>query len=184
MLTSTRRPPTASERRRPPWYVIVLRVLAVLVALGALGVFSYYAARLTLSPVNDRGQAGGNVDPGHSLRFYLDQPTWDAARQIGGNMVLLAPLGVLLPIVSTRLRGPLRLALVGAMASLAIETVQGTVVLGRAFDVDDIILNTAGVVLAYLLVGRKLSHLLRGRPQPDGSGTSRKTLSSRSTRSA
>jgi glycopeptide antibiotics resistance protein len=70
---------------------------------------------------------------------------------------------VLLPVVSTRLRGPLRLALVGALLSLAIETVQGAVVLGRAFDVDDVILNTAGVVLAYLLVGRRVSRLVRGR---------------------
>ncbi|WP_235017712.1 VanZ family protein [Thermomonospora echinospora] len=141
----------------------VLRVLGVLVALGALGVFCYYAALLTLSPVQDNGQAGGNLDPGHSLRFYFDRPLWEAAVQLGGNLVLLAPLGVLLPVVSTRLRGPLRLALVGAMASLAIETVQGAVVLGRAFDVDDVILNTAGVVLAYLLIGRKVSHVVRGR---------------------
>jgi glycopeptide antibiotics resistance protein len=138
-------------------------VLGVLAALGALGVFSYYAARLTLSPVHDNGQAGGNIDPGDSLRFYFDRPAGEAAMQLGGNLALLAPLGVLLPVVSTRLRGPLRLALVGAMASLAIEIVQGSVVLGRAFDIDDVILNTVGVVLAYLLVGRKVSHLVRGR---------------------
>jgi glycopeptide antibiotics resistance protein len=163
VLTSAEKHSTASEDRRTRWYVTVLRVFGVLVALGALGVFSYWAARLTLSPVQDNGQAGGNLDPGHSLRFYFDRPAGEAARQLGGNLALLAPLGVLLPVVSTRLRGPLRLALVGAMASLAIETVQGAAVLGRAFDIDDVILNTAGVVLAYLLVGRRVSRLVRGR---------------------
>ncbi|REE95115.1 VanZ family protein [Thermomonospora umbrina] len=164
MLASAEPPTTAPHDRSPLRHgiVLVLRALGVLIALGVLGVFSYYAARLTLSPVEDNGQAGGNTDPGDSLRFYLDRPGPDALRQLGGNLALLAPLGVLLPVVFTRLRGPLRLALIGALLSLAIETVQGAVVLGRAFDVDDVILNTAGVVLAYLVAGRWISRLVRG----------------------
>lgn len=153
----------AAAGERVPWYVVALRVMVVIVALGFLGVFFYFAFKLTLTPVDDNGQAGGNTDPGRSLRFYMDQPTKDALLQIGGNVVLLAPLGVLLPLVWTTLRGPVRLALVSGMLSLAIETVQGTFVMGRAFDVDDVILNVAGVVLAYLLIGRKLSLKLRGR---------------------
>ncbi|GAA4069236.1 MULTISPECIES: VanZ family protein [Actinomadura] len=159
-----------SETEDPPkedsgtrWYVVLLHVIAVGVALAALGAFFYFALRFTLSPIDDHGQAGGNTDPGRSLRFYLDRPAKEALVQVGGNLILLAPLGVLLPVVSTRMRGPVRLALVGAVVSLMIETVQGTVVLGRAFDVDDVILNTVGVVLAYLLIGRKTSRLLRGR---------------------
>ncbi|WP_242886135.1 VanZ family protein [Actinomadura litoris] len=142
--------------------MIALRVVAVTIALAFLGVFCYFAFRLTLTPVDDNGQAGGNTDPGDSLRFYLNRPSGDAALQIGGNLALLAPLGVLLPIVWVSLRGPIRLALVAGMCSLAIETVQGTVVMGRAFDVDDVILNVVGVVLAYLLLGRRLSKSIRG----------------------
>jgi glycopeptide antibiotics resistance protein len=48
------------------------------------------------------------------------------------------------------------------MLSLAIETVQGFLVMGRAFDVDDVILNVAGVVIAYVFLGRRLSRSLRG----------------------
>jgi glycopeptide antibiotics resistance protein len=155
--------PAAIGRERPSWHVVVLRVLAVLLALAVLGVFFYYAFRLTLSPVEDNGQAGGNTDPGRSLRFYLDDPTPDALRQLGGNLMLLAPLGVLLPVVSVRLRGPVRLALLTAILSLIIEGTQGYLVLGRAFDIDDAILNVAGVVLAYLLAGRPLSLAIRGR---------------------
>lgn len=157
------RPSPRPVRRKVPWYVMILRVLGVLSALAALGVFFYYAARLTLSPVADNGQAGGNTDPGWSFRFYFDRPVKEALRQLGGNLMLLAPLGVLLPVVSTRLRGPLRLALIGAMVSFSIEILQGLAVPGRAYDIDDVILNTAGVVLAYLLIGRKVSHLVRGR---------------------
>lgn len=164
MLTPTRR---RSRKRTPKeqqkWFVTPLRLLAVVVALGALGVFSYLAARLTLSPVNDHGQAVGNTHAGRTLRFYLDRPSLtEAAKEIGGNVALLAPLGVLLPIVVSRLRGPIRIALVGGFLSLAIETVQGMFVVGRAFDVDDVILNTAGVLLAYVFIGRPLANLIRG----------------------
>ncbi|MFC5746426.1 VanZ family protein [Actinomadura rugatobispora] len=148
--------------RRPPWYVLLLRVLAVAVALAALAAFFYFCFRLTLSPVADNGQAGGNTDPGRSLRFYFDQPVRDALPQVGGNLLLLAPLGVLLPLLSARFRGPVRLGVLAVLLSLAIETVQGLAVLGRAFDVDDVILNALGVVLAYALLGRALARKIMG----------------------
>ncbi|WP_236009085.1 VanZ family protein [Actinomadura physcomitrii] len=152
----------AERGEKAPWYILVFRVLVVTIALAVLGVFFYFAFRLTLTPVHDNGQAGGNVHPGHSLRFYLDRPTKEAVLQIGGNLALLAPLGVLMPIVWKSLRGPIRLALLTGAFSLAIETVQGAVVMGRAFDVDDVILNVAGVMIAYVLLGRRLSRTLRG----------------------
>lgn len=152
----------AAPGEKAPWYVLVLRAFVVTVALAVLGVFFYFAFRLTLTPVNDHGQAGGNLHPGRSLRFYMDRPTKEAFLQIGGNLALLAPLGVLLPIVWRSLRGPLRLMLVTGAFSLAIETVQGAVVMGRAFDIDDVILNVAGVLIAYFLLGRRLSKKVRG----------------------
>ncbi|QXJ20482.1 VanZ family protein [Actinomadura graeca] len=152
----------AATGERLSWWVIALRAVAVTIALGFLAVFCYIAFRLTLTPVHDNGQAGGNTDPGRSLRFYADRPVKEAVLQIGGNLALLAPLGVLLPVVWVSLRGPIRLALLTGMCSLAIETVQGAFVIGRAFDVDDVILNVAGVVLAYLLLGRRLSKSVRG----------------------
>lgn len=139
------------------------RTLAVLAAVVALGLFSYGAYRLTLTPVHDGGQATGNTHPGRTLRFYLDRPSVrEALIQIGGNLVLLAPLGILLPVVFTRLRGVVRVTVAAALISLVIETSQGVIIAGRAFDADDVILNTAGVLLAYLLAGRRIVRLVRG----------------------
>lgn len=107
----------AASGERVPWYIILLRAVVVVVALGFLGVFFYFAFRLTLTPVHDNGQAGGNTDPGRSLRFYMDRPTKEALLQVGGNLALLAPLGVLLPLVWTSLRGPVRLALLTGVLS-------------------------------------------------------------------
>lgn len=161
--TGSSRPGPSGRRRRSPWYVTVFRVLAVSAAAVGLVVFCYYAARVTLTPVADNGQAGGNTDPGWSFRFYYNKPVSEALQQLGGNLLLLAPLGVLLPVVSTRLRGPVRLTLLGCLISLAIESAQGLLVTGRAFDIDDVILNTSGVLLAYLLIGRRVSYLVRGK---------------------
>lgn len=165
----TKRPPTKKSRTRGGsgtrrrWLVLVARTLAVSAAVVALGVFSYWAYRLTLTPVHDRGQATGNTHPGHTLRFYLDRPSVkEAVIQIGGNLVLLAPLGILLPVVFTRLRGVVRTTACAALISLMIETSQGVLISGRAFDADDVILNTAGVLLTYLLVGRRIARLVRG----------------------
>jgi hypothetical protein len=162
---SGKRPAKRSGTRsaQTAWYVTALRALAVLAAVGALAVFVYWAGRLTLTPVHDRGQALGNTRPGHTLRFYLDRPSVrDAAAQIGGNLVLLAPLGILLPVLITRLRNVVMVTIAGALVSLAIELAQGSLIAGRAFDADDVILNTAGVGLTYLIVGRRIARLVRG----------------------
>jgi len=140
----------------------------ILCGLAALVVFAYWAYLFTLRPVNDpNGWAVGNTEPGHTLKFYLDRPSVkEAAKAIGGNLALLAPLGVLLPVIFKGLRGLIRLTLLVALISLAIETVQGTLVSGRTFDVDDIILNTIGAALAYLLVGRWVARLVHGAKRP------------------
>ncbi|MEO3784621.1 VanZ family protein [Actinocorallia sp. B10E7] len=142
----------------------LIRVAALLTALAAMAVFAYWACVFTLTPVPDpRGWAVGNTEPGRTLRFYLDRPSVkEAAIAIGGNLLLLAPMGVLLPMASRRMRGPLRLTVLAALVSLGIETVQGLAVSGRTFDIDDIILNSAGVLLAYLFAGRRVARLVHG----------------------
>ena len=149
--------------KRPPWHVVALRALAVLAAVVALGLFSYWAYRVTLTPIHDRGQATGNTHPGRTLRFYLDRPSVkEALVQIGGNLVLLAPLGILLPVIFTWLRTVVRITAAAVVIALVIEASQGALIAGRAFDADDVILNTIGVLLAYLLAGRRVARLVRG----------------------
>ncbi|ROO89190.1 VanZ like protein [Actinocorallia herbida] len=143
----------------------ILRFFTGVITLAALVVFCYWAYRFTLTPVPDpNGWAVGNGEPGKTLRFYLDRPSIkEAVHAIGGNLALLAPLGVMLPILFKSLRGPLRLTIVGAVLSFGIEIVQHFAVSGRTFDVDDIILNSVGVLLAYLLIGRRAARLVHGR---------------------
>ena len=67
---------------------------------------------------------------------------------LAGNMFIFAPFGFLLPIMNRRLKGFFQVTLLSLELSLAVETVQLITKVG-SFDVDDILLNTLGVVLGY-----------------------------------
>ena len=79
------------------------------------------------------------------LKFWI--------RNIGGNLVLLMPLGILLPILWNKFRGLKVMIITGLSISFMIEALQLLSVLignrGRAFDVDDLILNTIGAGIGY-----------------------------------
>lgn len=75
--------------------------------------------------------------------------------QLGGNTILLFPLGCFLPLLFKRMRQAKRVIIAGFIASLIIETSQFTIssMIGltyRSFDVDDLILNTIGSAIGYL----------------------------------
>lgn len=80
-----------------------------------------------------------------------------ALRQIGGNLILFAPLGYLLPLIfKNKLNTFIKISITALIFSASIEIIQFTAncFMGfpyRAADIDDIILNTIGAVLGYLL---------------------------------
>ncbi|MCD7438043.1 VanZ family protein [Streptomyces lincolnensis] len=131
----------------------------MLFAFAFMVAFAVVLARLTLEPSPASAPlTHTNMRPGSSLRAYLDQPELrDAVRQIGGNLVLGIPFGILVPVLAPRTRGVLRVLLLTAIVMLMVEFAQGALVDGRAFDVDDVILNTTGALIGYLLLGRRLS---------------------------
>lgn len=69
---------------------------------------------------------------------------------IVGNIVGFMPGGFFLPVVSRRSKKWYNTVLIGAGFSLFVETVQLVFQVG-SFDVDDMILNTAGAGLGYIL---------------------------------
>ncbi|MEV6612839.1 VanZ family protein [Streptomyces sp. NPDC051051] len=149
--------------RRP--LPLPLRLLAMLIAFVFMVAFAVVLARLTLEPSPaSEALVHSNLRPGQSLRAYLDQPELrDAVKQIGGNLLLGVPFGVLVPVVAPRARGLVRVLLLTASVMLLVEFAQGALVTGRAFDVDDVILNTTGALIGYLLVGRRMSRAVHAR---------------------
>ncbi|MDH6622308.1 VanZ family protein [Streptomyces sp. LBL] len=156
-------PRKPSRERRPlPW---PLRLLAMACAFAFMVAFAVVLARLTLEPSPASVDlTHTNMHPGRSLRAYLDQPELrDAVKQIGGNLLLGVPFGVLVPVVAPGTRGILRILLLTAVVMLMVEFAQGALITGRAFDVDDVILNTTGALIGYLLLGRRLSRAVHAR---------------------
>nr|WP_230992250.1 VanZ family protein [Streptomyces endocoffeicus] len=141
------------------------RVMVLLLAFVCMVGFAAALAKATLVPSPASVDlVHTNLHPGRSLRAYVDQPAFqDTVKQIGGNVLLGAPFGVLLPMLVPKARGAVRVVVVTALVMVAVETVQGLIVEGRAFDIDDVILNTSGALLGYVVVGRWLGHALHPR---------------------
>ncbi|MFF7361399.1 VanZ family protein [Streptomyces sp. NPDC008125] len=146
--------------RKRNWAHTLLRAGILVVAFVGLVAFSVVLAKVTLTPSPaSAGIAHSNMTPGRSLRQYAEDYTFLAAcKQAGGNILLGAPFGVLLPILVPRRLRMLRMVLLTVVVMVVVELAQGAVVQGRAFDIDDVILNTTGALLGYLVVGRRISH--------------------------
>ncbi|CDA06104.1 glycopeptide antibiotics resistance protein [Blautia caecimuris] len=69
---------------------------------------------------------------------------------IFGNVIGFIPLGFILPVISRRWRSGFLIVLSGFSLSLCVETIQLVTRVG-CFDVDDLILNTAGAAAGYVL---------------------------------
>lgn len=66
-----------------------------------------------------------------------------------GNVIGFIPYGFILPVITHKCRNGLFIVASGFSLSLLVETVQLIAKVG-CFDVDDLILNTLGVLLGYL----------------------------------
>jgi len=76
----------------------------------------------------------------------LDDPT--AIRNLTGNLFLLTPLGIFLPVLFQKIQTFWRVLGIGLLITLIIETFQ-MFLLVRVFDIDDIILNAFGVIIGF-----------------------------------
>nr|WP_198429149.1 VanZ family protein [Nocardia bovistercoris] len=64
--------------------------------------------------------------------------------QLGGNLLVFAALGFLLPVRHPWFAHSHRILLTGAAASIAVETAQFALAIGRHTSVDDVLLNAVG----------------------------------------
>lgn len=72
------------------------------------------------------------------------------ALNIFGNVVGFVPFGCILPVMDRRFQNVLLVTVSGFSLSLCVETVQLIFRVG-CFDVDDLVLNTLGAFLGYML---------------------------------
>ncbi|MFF4173130.1 VanZ family protein [Streptomyces sp. NPDC001744] len=158
---------------------VVVRVVGSVLLLAHLLLVAWVALR----PRDVAWVTPPNTVPLDGLRADLALGGAEAARLIGEGLVLLAPLGVLLPMADGRLRvsgwaSLARTTAAGALVSLAVELLQ-TAVPGQVVDVDSVLLNTAGVALAHLLLVPAGRSRLRRRAEAGRTGSSGGTVRGR-----
>ncbi|MFJ7910287.1 VanZ family protein [Kitasatospora sp. NPDC096204] len=115
---------------------------------------------LVLRPLPVAWVYDANLTPLASLR---SSSGW----QVVGELLLLAPLGVLLPLAGGRLRAPwlpsfLRTTGVSALLATALEFLSSWAP-GHVLNVDHILLAVVGVAVVHLALVPGLRHLLRDR---------------------
>jgi glycopeptide antibiotics resistance protein len=135
---------------------------AALIALHLTAVY-WLAVRSMSGP----WVAAGSTTPFHTIRAYLALGPVAGAWHLGGALLLLAPLGLLFPLVGGRVDAHApgsfaRTTFGGLMLAFGAEVVR-TGIAGQIFDVDVVLLNTAGVALAYLAVVPATRAALRRR---------------------
>ncbi|MET8623241.1 VanZ family protein [Kitasatospora sp. NPDC004669] len=135
-----------------------------LAGLAGLALHLTLALWLVLRPLPVAWVYDANLTPLASLR---SSTTW----QVVGEFLLLAPLGVLLPLAGGRIRAPwlpsfLRTTGVSALLATGLEFLSSWTP-GHVLNVDHILFAVIGVVIAHLALVPGLRHLLRDRrPNP------------------
>jgi glycopeptide antibiotics resistance protein len=134
-------------------------------------VYLFVVAAITIVPTRiarpraPRSNHINLVPLGYSFTCFRQNPqmhprlTMFCLRNTLGNIALFLPLGILLPLLFPGFRSFGRVALLAAFLSLSIETIQFfSAFIGnfRAVDIDDVLLNTFGACLGFVIyrVGR------------------------------
>jgi hypothetical protein len=108
---------------------------------------------------------GVSLVPLRDLAELVKGPAGAAFAQVGGNLLVFAALGALLPIRSPRFTRLWHVALLAASLSVTVEALQYGLSLGRVSSSDDVLLNAAGAVLASLV-----TRPWHATPAPAGTG--------------
>jgi len=132
-------------------------------AIIALVVWASKVVNLTIVGYTGLPRMSGEWRPFFSMwRIVTDSDEW--LYQLGGNVALFLPLGLLLPIAwRSVFRRLIPTLLTGLLLSSVIEVAQTTVISGRVATTDDVVLNVLGTSLGWLLW-----HISRARGRPPG----------------
>lgn len=115
--------------------------------------FLFFADSYGRAPAIDR-EYRYNLVPFVEIRRF-----WTYREQLGflavftnlfGNVIGFIPLGFIPPIISNYMRSGIFITIIGLSLSLCVEVIQLITKVGSC-DVDDVILNTLGAVLGYML---------------------------------
>ncbi len=139
---------TLSSKRR----VKVFSAIFLVVYMAALAYVCFFSEKY--GRTNVYAEYHYNLIPFNEIkRFftYRDEIGLDAfIINMLGNVLVFSPFGFFVPVIAPRFRRALRMILLTLLLSLVIEIIQLLCRVG-SFDVDDLILNTFGGWLGYIV---------------------------------
>ena len=129
------------------YLIIAARILVFRYPLSEF----YHILRLWDKSIITYGLSRANFIPFRTIKMYIrHRSTLNSFANLFGNLFILTPLGFLLPFAWKKQHSIFLITAMGFLVSMAVETLQLVLGIG-AFDVDDLILNTLGVMLGYIL---------------------------------
>lgn len=143
---------------KPLKVILYLLLLSCLLVLSkyilfkkSLSSYKNYFAREYSSNTYKQGLNHANTTPFKTIKLMQSSSLDDTYKMqnLAGNVAGFIPLGILLPILFWRKGKGLKTVFFIFLISFAFETIQLITGLG-VFDVDDLILNTAGGIIGYL----------------------------------
>jgi glycopeptide antibiotics resistance protein len=129
-----------------------LFILYIIIAVILLFLSPY---RQAAHEINSAGSNPYNIIPFKTITDYIkasshiNQSIWMS--NLFGNVLAFFPLGIFLPWLFERFLGFWRTIITVFLATSSVEILQFATRVG-SFDIDDIILNTIGGALGYLLI--------------------------------
>ncbi len=115
--------------------------------------YKQYFAREYKNYSVSEGWKKANTVPFRTIDMYkkgVERNNSNAEYNLLGNFIGFVPFGILLPLFLPWFRHGIKMLLAGFILSLGFETLQLLTGLG-VWDVDDLLLNTAGAVAGYIL---------------------------------
>lgn len=165
-----------ARRRALPAGTLLARVGLILVLAALL---TYTLPQWNRTDLVPDGQTW-NLVPLRTIRSQIAALGYDgkeSIRQLAGNLLLFVPIGFLLPVAWTGTRPFCATLLAGLSVTLAVELIQLLItvtlpVWPRWADIDDVLLNTTGVVLGWIAwrfsLGRRRQRLSRAAGEGHG----------------
>ncbi len=130
----------------------VIGVLLFIAYLAGMVYFLFFAE--SMGRLNtDRGYCY-NLEPFKEIKRFLvyhnEVGSVGVILNLFGNILCFVPFGLFLPFINEKMRSGLKVALLSLEFSLIVETLQLIFKVG-SFDVDDLILNTLGGIIGYVM---------------------------------
>ncbi|MDR0943697.1 MAG: VanZ family protein [Ruminococcus sp.] len=141
------------KNKKTKIFFTILFILYIVLLLGVVTLRFWNPDQLLqMREALDNGTAAPNFKPFATLINQIQNITTGYALwNIAANTICFIPFGFILPLVSLQKTGVIITTLWGMLFSVIIEFLQYAFNLGL-FDVDDIILNTVGVLIGYILI--------------------------------